>query len=109
MLKFYPLIAEDELKEGLFVPKLIGETRLLLIHTEGQTHIIENKCGHFGVPLDTGYLEDGTIVCRQHGISFYLTSGAIANRPYENCGIIDIFEVVKKDGFIGVELPEKGI
>ena len=101
---FYPLLALDCLEEGLMNAKTAGGENLLLIHHLSKTYIIENKCGHFGLPLHTGSLIDGTIVCRQHGISFYLTTGEISNRPYENCGSVKVFPVVFKDGFIGVEL-----
>lgn len=104
---FYPIIAKEELKEGLFKAEIISEIRLLLIHHHKKTYIIENKCGHFGMPLETGSLEGETIVCSHHGISFNLTDGEISNRPYENCGSIRVFEVVKQDGFIGVEIVEK--
>lgn len=101
---FYPLLSEEELHEGLLLPKAAADKKLLIIRHQSKTYIIENKCGHFGIPLDTGHLEEGTIVCRQHGISFDLNSGEISNRPYENCDSVKTFDVVIKDGFVGVEL-----
>jgi apoptosis-inducing factor 3 len=104
---FYPLIAENELREGLFEAKMAGEIKLLLIQHRAMTYVIENKCGHFGLPLDTGYLDGETIVCSQHGISFNLTNGEVANRPYENCDSIKTYTVVAREGFVGVELPSE--
>lgn len=101
---FYPLLAEKELREGLMLAKIAADKKLLLVRHRSETYVVENKCGHFGLPLDTGHLEEGTVVCRQHGISFDLETGEVSNRPYENCEAIKTFEVVIKDGFVGVEL-----
>lgn len=101
---FHKLIQESELHEGAMIPKAVAQTKLLIVHHQSKTYIIENKCGHFGMPLETGNLEDGTIVCSHHRISFDLITGEISNRPFENCDAIRIFEVIIKDGIIGVEL-----
>jgi nitrite reductase/ring-hydroxylating ferredoxin subunit len=70
---------------------------LLLVRHQGRLHCIENKCGHFGVPLADGRVVDGTIVCRQHGISFSLASGEVVNRPWENCDKVRVYPVVETD------------
>lgn len=99
---FYSLIPENEIQEGQLVAKKAGAKKLLVIRHQAKIFVIENKCGHFGIPLDTGDLDEGTIVCRQHGISFSLTNGEVSNRPYENCGSIKTYEVVIKEGYIGL-------
>lgn len=76
----------------------IDDKVLLLIINKGKPHLIENKCGHFGVPLVVdgqvrGKLRDNEIVCAEHGISFDLVSGEIVNRPYENCDPIKVFAI----------------
>lgn len=101
---FYPLLSESELREGLLEAKEAAGRKLLLIRHQSKTYVVENKCGHFGMPLDTGRLEEGTIVCCHHGISFDLASGEVSNCPYENSDSIKTFEAVNKDGFVGVEL-----
>jgi len=65
---------------------------LLLIIFKGKYHIIENKCGHFGMPLLNGRLRDNEIVCAEHGISFDLETGNVVNRPYENCEPIKVYD-----------------
>lgn len=64
---------------------------LLLVISQGRYHVIENKCGHFGVPLLNAELHENEIICAEHGISFDLDSGEIINRPYENCDPIKVF------------------
>jgi len=66
---------------------------LLLIIKQGRPYVIENKCGHFGVPLENSQLRDNEIVCPKHGISFDLDTGKIVNRPYENCDPIRVFSL----------------
>ncbi len=58
---------------------------------KGKYYLIENKCGHFGVPLLNGRIRDNEIVCAEHGISFDLETGSVVNRPYENCDPIKVF------------------
>ena len=74
--------------------QLLAEGLLLLRH-QGRLYCVENKCGHFGVPLADGEVRDGTIVCRQHGISFSLASGDVVNRPWENCDRIRVYPVTE--------------
>ena len=83
--------------------KLAGYS-LLLLQEDDTPHLIENRCGHFGVPLDTGELENGTIVCSQHGISFDLKTGEVSNRPYEDADPIKVFDIIYQDGNLGVML-----
>ncbi len=68
---------------------------LLVTRYQGQLYCLENKCGHFGVPLDDGEVVDGTVVCRMHGISFSLASGEVINRPWENCDRVQVYPVTE--------------
>lgn len=76
---------------------IIDDKSLLLISHNNQYYLIENKCGHFGVPLIEGKIKGDEIICPQHHISFSLKSGAVINRPYENCDKIQVFKVVQQD------------
>jgi nitrite reductase/ring-hydroxylating ferredoxin subunit len=94
-------------------PASIGEGEIrvlaegpLLIRHQGKLHCIDNKCGHFGVPMADGVLQDGTIACRQHGISFSLVSGEVINRPWENCDGLRIHTVVESDHEALIELRD---
>lgn len=82
----------------------INNINLLLIHHNDQFHLIENKCGHFGLPLSDGLLKDEEIICSQHGISFSLLTGEVVNRPYENCDMIRVFKIIEQD--MGLYLQE---
>jgi 3-phenylpropionate/trans-cinnamate dioxygenase ferredoxin subunit len=79
---------------------------LLLIHHQQRFFCVENKCGHFGNPLEEGEIEGNAIFCPVHGISWNLETGEIDNRPYENADPIATFKVEISNGEIGVEIPE---
>lgn len=79
---------------------LFNNQSLLLVMNKGKPHLLENKCGHFGVPLANGRLSGNEIVCAEHGISFDLTTGAIVNRPYENCDPVKVLGFKQINGQI---------
>ena len=103
-MKFYALERIENISNGYMKPFEVEGTQLLLIQSENQIYLIENRCGHFGVPLDSGHVEDGTIVCSQHSISFSLTTGKIVNRPFENADPIKVFQTAREGEYIGVLL-----
>jgi nitrite reductase/ring-hydroxylating ferredoxin subunit len=78
-------------------PLVIDGKQLLLINRNPNFYLVENKCGHFGIPLQTGCIEGEEIICSGHGISFSLETGEIVNRPYETCDPIRTYEVVVQD------------
>ena len=82
----------------------INDVNLLLIENNNVYYLVENKCGHFGLPLSTGEIKGDEIVCSHHGISFSLLTGEVVNRPYENCDMIRVFKIVEQDmGLYAVE------
>ncbi|MFH2131839.1 MAG: Rieske 2Fe-2S domain-containing protein [bacterium] len=103
-MNFYPLEKRSLLKTGYRKAfDIEGRSLLLIVHRD-QPFLVENRCGHFGYPLDEGVIEGDAIVCPQHGISFDLLTGSIANRPYENADPIMTFPLVEQGGMIGVML-----
>ncbi len=103
-MPFFELEKVENLHNGYKRHFSVADQPLLLIQTLDQPHLIENRCGHMGIPLDTGEVENNTIVCSQHGISFDLETGELANRPYENADPIKIFEISYQNGYMGVIL-----
>lgn len=81
---------DDYPEDGIYKIMVDGQLRLLIVNQE-KVYLIENKCGHFGVPLHDGRLQNNEIVCAEHGISFDLETGRVVNRPYENCEPIKLF------------------
>ena len=53
---------DDFAEEGIY-PILISEHNLLLVNSEGQYYLIENRCGHFGLPLTDARIVKDEIIC----------------------------------------------
>ncbi len=62
-------------------PFQVGSHQLLLVHSNNQTHIIENRCPHQDAPLTQATLVGDTIRCSRHGIEFNLLTGRATNCP----------------------------
>ncbi len=93
---------EDFAEEGIY-PILIYGHDLLLVNSDGHYYLIENKCGHFGLPLADGEVIKDEIFCPQHGISFDLISGQVKNRPWENCAPINVYKLNIEDRHIFID------
>jgi nitrite reductase/ring-hydroxylating ferredoxin subunit len=104
IMKYIQLEHISSLYNGYMKPFDVNGESLLLIQQNDNVYIIENKCGHFGVPLDSGCLDNESIICSQHGFAFNLNTGRVIDRPYENCDVIKVFKVRKQGDFIGLEL-----
>ena len=78
----------------------INEKQLLLVHHNDHFYLIDNQCGHFGVPLTDAQIKNKQIICAQHGISFNLETGLVVNRPYENCEPIKTYSLTKEGGLL---------
>ena len=94
MLKLGPV---SSFTPGSITELNLNGFNLLLINQRGDFYLIENKCGHFGVPLNDAEVTGSEITCSQHGIRFSLVTGEVVNRKFENCDMIKTFKVVQHD------------
>ncbi|GAB6042451.1 Rieske 2Fe-2S domain-containing protein [Endothiovibrio diazotrophicus] len=57
-----------------------GELRVVVVHHQGAFHAFENRCAHFGVPLnvttDYRFLDRGALVCQVHYARYDPQTGA---------------------------------
>lgn len=103
-MTFYRLLSQAELFDGYKQAFNVNGIAVLLIQTEGKIYAIQNKCGHFGIALDTGYVTGTRIRCAQHGAEFDLCSGKVTNHVVAQCDPVRTFVVVSRDGHVGIEL-----
>jgi len=76
-MAFYPLEQLSRMHDGYQKAFQVDRLSLLLIQQEGQPYLIENRCPHMDVPLDTAtQLPGAKIRCRAHGIEFNLETGS---------------------------------
>lgn len=99
---FCVLLDENLLGEESKKAVQLDGHRILILRHQGNIHVVENKCGHFGVPLDDGRLEEGNIYCAVHGVGFDLGKGEVINRAQENCSPIRVFPFEIRNGQIGI-------
>lgn len=91
--------------EGIYPIKLDNHDYLLIRHA-GQFFCIEDKCGHFGVPLATGRVKDNTIYCREHGIGFDLFDGKVRKSMGEDCDPVKVVKLIERDNVLYCKLPK---
>lgn len=103
-MTFHKLTSREQLVDGYKQAFKIQGVSILLVHSAGQTYAVENKCGHFGVPLVTGRLVGARIQCSQHGAEFDLASGQVMNHVVAQCDPLRVFSVVMRGDDVGVEL-----
>ena len=71
-----------ELPAGSKKAVKIGETEILLVHTEdGRLHALEAKCPHAGGPLVEGAVCNGRLICPWHTGTFELATGQWLEPP----------------------------
>ena len=102
MYKIGPV--SDYSNEGVYKFKLEGKDYLIVRHAD-QLFCIEDKCGHFGVPLASGRVKDNKIYCSVHGISFDLFDGQVRDSMGEDCDPINVVKLVEQDGILYCKTP----
>jgi nitrite reductase/ring-hydroxylating ferredoxin subunit len=60
-----------------------GGEKIIVVNARGQLRAFRNACGHIGLPLDRGIIDDaeGTITCPWHAYRFDADSGACLSAP----------------------------
>lgn len=68
-----------ELWEGEMKSFLVDGRNILLLHLNSEVVAYENRCAHQSVPLSTGYLKNGHLVCSAHLWEYDTHTGASVN------------------------------
>lgn len=95
-----PLIHTDHFHDQDRYTCNVNGRSFLVLKSEDRYYIIENKCGHFGVPLTNARVERSSIQCLAHGAKFCLASGRVLNNAVESCVVLAVFEHVIIDNVI---------
>jgi len=106
-MAFYPLEQLSKLHDGYKKSFKVAGKSLLLVQSEGQAFVIENRCPHMDVPLDNAQLIDAnSIRCRAHGIEFDLPSGKPKGPLADMINCLNKFSISYDGATLGVEIPE---
>lgn len=103
-MAFYPIAKLEDVHEGCRIPARVGGLRLLLVQTDDQHYLIEDRCPHMDTPLATGRVDTGTIVCRAHGIAFRLSDGRAEGALSDTLDCLRFFPVTYDGNRVGVDL-----
>ena len=78
---------------------------LLLIQDAGKTYLIENRCPHMDVSLDSGTIvPGGQIRCRAHGIEFSLDTGKASGALADTLDCLQRYKLVYQGNTVGIDL-----
>ncbi|MEJ2143199.1 MAG: Rieske (2Fe-2S) protein [Gammaproteobacteria bacterium] len=91
--------------EGIYPVKIDGQDFLVIKHNN-HLYCVEDKCGHFGMPLANGKVKDNKIYCAVHGISFDLFDGQVRDNWGEECDPIKVIELIEQDGVLYCKTPQ---
>ena len=106
-MTFVPLEKLHRLTEGYRQAFEIGQQRLLLMHCEGRSLLVENACPHAGYPLVQGSVENEVIRCPLHGIAFNLRDGQPLPEFSHACSrALRFYPLVCEGSMIGVLLEK---
>lgn len=104
-MAFVPLEKLSLLQEGYKKSFKVGGIPLLLIHHDDKTVLIENRCPHMDVPLETGTLiYPSGIRCRAHGIEFSLTTGEAGGPLAGTLACLKKYALVYEGNTVGVDI-----
>lgn len=101
---FHSLAKLSELHDDYFRRFDVSGMSLLLIQTQGQRYIIEDRCPHMDAKLSTGKVVNEDIICRAHGIAFCLNSGKAQGPLAGTLDCLNTFSVVYDGNTVGVDI-----
>lgn len=73
--------ALSDLPEGGIAVRPVGGRDVLLYRNGDAVSCVDNACAHMGMPLDGGYLDNGTLRCPYHGFVYALETGECLTVP----------------------------
>jgi nitrite reductase/ring-hydroxylating ferredoxin subunit len=71
------VLAVEALSPGTREVVKVGNRKILLLNHENQLYAVDNTCPHLKLPLKSGKIKDGTIVCSFHHSAFDLRTGEV--------------------------------
>jgi len=96
----------------------VGGRKILVLNHNNQFYAVDNTCPHLKLPLKSGKIEDGAIVCSFHRSAFDLTTGEVKTWCPWPPGVgkllslvsaektLPVFPLRVEDGNILIDVPE---
>jgi 3-phenylpropionate/trans-cinnamate dioxygenase ferredoxin subunit len=86
------------LKNNTTASVIVDGKKVLLVYDDGEVYGIENRCSHENYELSEGVVEQGEIMCPEHGSRFSLSTGEPLSLPATQP--ISTFRVKIENGYI---------
>jgi 3-phenylpropionate/trans-cinnamate dioxygenase ferredoxin subunit len=80
-VKFVAVASARDVPPGTAKAVEVDGRSVLLCHSGGRIHAVENLCSHAQQPLECGRLKNGWIACPTHGARFDLETGEPIGGP----------------------------
>lgn len=104
-MTFYPLEYLHRLHEGYFRSFSVAGRSVLLLQSDGRTHIIGNRCPHMNSTLDRAQVEGDIIRCPAHRFEYFLSTGLPARQVFEaGGGRLERYPVSYEGNQVGIVL-----
>ncbi|MGM3305060.1 Rieske (2Fe-2S) protein [Anabaena sp. WFMT] len=112
------ILAANALAPGAREVVKVGDRNILVLNHENNLYAVENKCPHLNLPMKSGKIKDGAIVCSFHRSAFDLSSGEVKTwcpwppgvgklmSMVSQAKTLPVFPVRVEDGNILVDVPE---
>jgi nitrite reductase/ring-hydroxylating ferredoxin subunit len=96
----------------------VGNKNILVLNHENQLYAVENSCPHLKLPMKSGKIKDGAIVCSFHRSAFDLSTGEVKTwcpwppgvgkllSMVSEAKTLPVFPLRVEDGSILIDLPE---
>ena len=78
-----------------------GPVPIVVFHSDGNLHAVDNRCPHMGFPLHRGTVEDGILTCHWHHARFDLKSGCTFDLFADDA---TVYPVEVRDGRVYVDV-----
>ena len=78
-----------------------GPVPIVVFHSDGNLHAVDNRCPHMGFPLHRGTVEDGILTCHWHHARFDLKSGCTFDLFADDAAV---YPVEVRDGRVYVDV-----
>jgi len=102
---WYPLAYGTEVQPGPFCRTLFGRDLVAFRGPDGAAAVLDDRCPHKSAPLSMGTVQDGTIACPYHGMTFDGT-GACVRIPGQSAipakARVSAYPVLERYGLIWV-------
>ena len=102
-----PLIFTEQYVSGL-LSFFYNEEGFLLFFSQNRWVMMLDQCSHLKIPLSTGWLEDGCVVCPWHQWKFNRDGHCTWPPPAEE-ERVPVYPICEKDGIIWLEEDENTV